>query len=142
MEEKENEEQEEAPVAQEQTIPSDEAVKTAFSTMAEDYVSQTRLYNMLKNPVLRFEESEGEKVVTLVVINDSQKKWVEERLLRTFEKDLRRILATGRLRMLVDVTPDAAVEKKPYMPGEQAMDLISKNEEVRLLVEQMKLDTK
>lgn len=125
-----------------QVIPSDESVTAAFGTLAEQYSGQTRLYNMLRTPVLRFAETDGFKVVTLVVINDAQRKWIEERLLRDMESSLRRILSTTLIKVLVDVTPDSEVEKKPYMPGEQALDLISKNEEVRKLVEIMKLDTK
>ncbi len=125
-----------------QVIPSDDAVTAAFGTLAEQYSGQTRLYNMLRTPVLRFAEADGFKVVTLVVINDAQRKWIEERLLRDMESSLRRILSTTLIKVLVDVTPDSEVEKKPYMPGEQALDLISKNEEVRKLVEIMKLDTK
>ena len=125
-----------------QVIPSDESVAAAFGTLAEQYSGQTRLYNMLKAPVLRFAEEGGLKVVTLVVINDAQRKWIEERLLREMEHNLRRILSTALVKVLVDVTPDSEIEKKPYMPGEQALDLISKNEEVRKLVELMKLDTK
>ena len=142
QEEKEDAAEDAAVETTELTAPADEAVTAAFSTLAENYATQVRLYNMLKTPTLRFAEEGGTKVATLVVVNEAQKKWIEERLLREIETGLRRILVNPLVKVLVDVTPDNEVEKKPYMPGEQALDLIQKNEEVRQLVEMMKLDTK
>ena len=143
LEEKEEETvEEETAAAEGKPLPTDDAVTEAFGTLAENYVAKPRVYSMFKRPTLRFAEEEGVKAVTLVVINEAQKKYVEEQLLRPVENELRRILATPQVRLLVDVTPDDKVEKKPYFPGEQAMDLMSKNAEVRELVSQMSLETK
>ena len=143
LEEKEEVVEETAPAAQEQHIPSDQEVQKAFSTIAENYASKPRLYNMLKAPTLKFAETAGVKEVTLMVISIAQKKYIEENLLRELEGSLRKTLVTMLVKLLVDLIPDAEVkEAKPYMPEEQARDLMSKNDEVRLLIEQMKLDTK
>ena len=143
LEEKEEETvEEETATAEGKPLPTDDAVTEAFGTLAENYAAKPRVYSMFKRPTLRFAEEEGVKAVTLIVINEAQKKYVEEQLLRPVENELRRILATPQVRLLVDVTPDDKVEKKPYLPGEQAMDLMSKNAEVRELVSQMSLETK
>ena len=134
--------EEEAPSSAGQPLPADEAVTAAFGKLAEDYVAKPRVYSMLKKPTLRFAEEDGVKIVTLVVINEAQKKYVEEQLLRPVENALRRLLSTLQVRLLIDVTPDEKVEKKPYLPGEQAMDLMSRNDEVRELIKQMSLETK
>ena len=143
LDEKEEKQEEEAPIEVSQEIPSDEAIREALSDYAEKFSGKQRLYNMLKSPKLEFHEENGIKTAVLIVVNAAQKKYIEDQLLRDLEGSLRKALSTSLLRVSVDVTPDdAATEKKPYLPGEQASDLISKNEEVRLLVEQMKLDTK
>ena len=143
LDEKEEKQEEEAPIEVSQEIPSDEAVREALSAYAEKFSGKQRLYNMLKSPKLDFHEENGIKTAVLIVVNAAQKKYIEDQLLRDLEGSLRKALSTSLLRVSVDVTPDdAATEKKPYLPGEQASDLISKNEEVRLRVEQMKLDTK
>ena len=143
LDEKEEKQEEEAPMEVSQEIPSDEAVREALSAYAEKFSGKQRLYNMLKSPKLEFHEENGIKTAVLIVVNAAQKKYIEDQLLRDLEGSLRKALSTSLLRVSVDVAPDdAATEKKPYLPGEQASDLISKNEEVRLLVEQMKLDTK
>ena len=144
MEEKEEAPEEVAPAAAEQPVPEDDAIRKAFTVIAENYASKVRLYNMLKTPNLVFTEADGNKQVTMMVVSVAQKKYIEEQLLRELEGGLRKTLSTSRLILLVDVLPDSEVDKqkKPYMPGEQARDLIAKNENVRSLVEQFKLDTK
>ena len=144
MDEKEEAPEEVAPAAAEQPVPEDDAIRNAFTVIAENYASKVRLYNMLKTPNLVFAEADGNKQVTMMVVSVAQKKYIEEQLLRELEGGLRKTLSTSRLILLVDVLPDSEVDKqkKPYMPGEQARDLIAKNENVRSLVEQFKLDTK
>jgi Trk K+ transport system NAD-binding subunit len=144
MEEKEEAPEEVAPAAAEQPVPEDDAIRNAVAVIAENYASKVRLYNMLKTPNLVFTEADGNKQVTMMVVSVAQKKYIEEQLLRELEGGLRKTLSTSRLVLLVDVMPDSEVDKqkKPYMPGEQARDLIAKNENVRSLVEQFKLDTK
>ena len=58
------------------------------------------------------------------------------------ETELRRILSTVRVKLLIDVTPDEKVEKKPYLPGEQAVDLMNRNDDVREFIKMMSLETK
>ena len=83
------------------------------------------------------------KKVYFSVVNDSQKAWIEEKLLRDLEKKFRDMLACPKVNILVEVTPDTEVkEKVPYMPVEKAKDLMEKNPNVRELVTALSLDTK
>ena len=73
----------------------------------------------------------------------NQKTWIEGKLLFQLEGEIQKILGTDKLRLRVDVPPENDEEpKKIYKPREQAEDLMSKNEEVRKLVNDLGLDTK
>ena len=77
------------------------------------------------------------------MLNEAQKQWVEEKLLRELENKLREILSCSRVNILVEVTPmEESAEKVPYMPEEKAKDLMEKNPDVRAFVADLGLDTK
>jgi hypothetical protein len=76
-------------------------------------------------------------------VNDAQKDWVESKLLHELEGNFRKIAGSSRIYLRVTVTPDdAPQEKKIYMPGDQAVELMAKNEEVKNLVKALDLDVK
>ena len=142
MEEKE-EKVEAAEVIKDIPLPDDEAVKAKWKELAATYSQKPRLANTLGTSELEISEEGGTKVVRFFVINQSQKSWVEEKLLRELEKKFRDLLACPRVNILVEVTPDTEVkEKAPYMPEEKAKDLIEKNPNVRDFVSALSLDTK
>ena len=88
-------------------------------------------------------EENGTKIVDFFVLNEAQKQWIEEKMLRDLETALRSGLGCPRINILVTVVPDTeAREKVPYMPEEKAKDLMEKNPEVRAFVADLGLDTK
>ena len=124
-------------------LPSDEDVRAKWKDMAGMYAAKPRLANMLATAEPRIEEEDGVKKVYFSVVNESQKTWIEEKLLRDMEKNLRDKLGCPKVNILVEVTPDTEVkEKVPYMPVEKAKDLMEKNPNVRELVTALSLDTK
>jgi len=142
MEEKAQQAEEKAEPA-EVTLPSDDDVRAKWKDMAGMYASKPRLYNMLANVEPRIEEEDGVKKVYFSVVNESQKTWIEDKLLRDMEKKLRDMLTCPKVNILVEVTPDTEVkEKVPYMPIEKAKDLMEKNPNVRELITALSLDTK
>ncbi len=136
------------PVAQAATpeddspIPSDDAIRGAWKGLAELYKSRERLYQTLCSSKIGISDNGDHKLLIFNVINLSQKKWIEERLLRDLEKNLCRLAGSGKVRISVEVLPEEDAPKKAYMPSEQAVDLMNQNPEVRDLVKDFGLDTK
>lgn len=126
----------------EDKLPSDDALRTAWKDLCELYKSRPRLAQTLVSAKLAFEENPDHKLLTFQVLNESQKTWIEQNLLRDIEKNLCNIVGNGKIRLAVDVVPVASVETKAYMPAEQAIDLINSNPEVKDLVKDFGLDAK
>ena len=142
MEEKPEEVAAEAEKQEESALPDDELVRTKWRELAGQYSDKPRLANMLAAGNINPSEENGVKQVEFFVVNESQKQWVEEKMLRELEKKLREMLSCSKVNVVVSVTPMEEVETKPYMPEEKAKDLMEKNPEVRAFVADMGLDTK
>ena len=143
MEEKEEAPVEEAPVQTETKLPTDEEVQLQWKELSGMYASRPRLANTLSTAKLILGEENGVKIVSFSVMNQSQKQWIEDKLLRELETKLRQLLSCQKVNIHVDVVPDSApTERIPYMPEEKAKDLIDKNPEVRAFVADLGLDTK
>ena len=82
------------------------------------------------------------KLLTFEVLNQAQKGWIQEKVLRDLENQYNAFLGTRSLRLAVDMMPVEDVAPKIYMPEEKAQDLMDKNPEVRSLVKDLALDTK
>ena len=142
MDEKEEAPAAEAPVVAE-ALPTDEAVKTGWKELIKRYEARPRLANALAKAELRMTEESGVKSVFFSVSNAAQKQWIEDKLLRDLENDVRGILSCRKVNLHVDDIPEEEPgEKKPYMPEEKAKDLMDKNPEVRAFVADLGLDTK
>ena len=124
-------------------IPSDEELLDRWMGIVTDFsAGRTRLENALANAELSV-SAEGEfKVLTFRVVNEAQRGWIAEKILRDLETYYNKALGTRRLHLVVGVRPSEQVEQKIYMPEEKAQDLMEKNPEVRSLVKDLALDTK
>ena len=134
-----------APAATETTvvkIPSEDEIRAAWPKLAQIYASKPRLFNMLSNSALEFEESEGKRTVRFEVVNDAQKEWVETKLLHELEGNIRKIAGNEAILMEVKVTPAEQKKNEAYMPSDKAKVLMAKNEEVKKLVKDFSLDIK
>ena len=124
-------------------LPADETVRLQWKELAKQYESRPRLASMLATGSIDVREENGIKYIDFFVLNEAQKQWVEEKLLRDLENRIRELLACSKVNILVSVTPvDESAEKVPYMPEEKAKDLMEKNPDVRAFVADMGLDTK
>ena len=131
-----------APALVEQTLPDDAVLAGKWKELAGMYGGQPRLANALANAALNFREEDGRKVVAFTVTNESQKKWIEERMLRDMESRYAKLLDCGKIRLEPVVPQEEEQAPRIYMPTEKAEDLMSKNEEVRNLVVDLGLDIK
>ena len=129
--------------AQEVTLPADETVRLQWKELAKQYENRPRLASMLASGTIDVREENGVKFIDFLVLNDAQKQWVEEKLLRDLESRIRDLLSCPKINILVSVKPmDESAEKVPYMPEEKAKDLMEKNPDVRAFVADLGLDTK
>lgn len=135
-------EEQAAKIVVEDALPTDEALANAWKDLCELYKSRPRLAQTLVSAKLSFEENPEYKLLTFQVLNEAQKTWIEQNLLRDIEKSLCGIVKNGKVRLAVDVAPVTTVETKAYMPSEQAIDLINSNPEVKDLVKDFGLDAK
>ena len=123
-------------------LPGDDVIIARWQDLAAAQSAQPRLANALSSAKLNIREEAGVKVVEFAVTNEAQKKWIEERILRSLESQFSKLLSCGRIRLEPTVVPEEAREERKYMPAEKAEDLMSRNEEVRNLVTDLGLDIK
>lgn len=123
-------------------LPDEDRVRSCWKDLAGRYGAKPRLASMLLSGKLDVREEDGVKVLEFFVTNESQKQWIEEKMLRELEGSIRDLTACPKVNILVSVTPVEEMEKVPYMPEEKAKDLMEKNPEVRAFVADMGLDTK
>lgn len=124
-------------------IPSDECVREQWPNLAACYASKQRLASMLQNTTLDIKEEDGYKVVTFMVLNEAQKKWIEEKLLLNIEANLVNLVKADLVKLRVRLAPDDdAKPHDPYMPSDKAKVLMSDNDQVRNLVQDLGLDVK
>ena len=123
--------------------PEDAAIREKWPLLAEKYSDKPRLSSMLMSSSLTI-EAEGElKTVIFRVVNQSQKEWVESKLLHELESNFRVLLGSTKLNLRVAVVPDdPSTPREAYMPSERAKELMETNTEVKNLVQDFGLDIK
>ncbi|MFA6859063.1 MAG: DNA polymerase III subunit gamma/tau [Bacteroidales bacterium] len=121
-------------------LPDDDTLKASWLKLSERYSSRPRLANTIANAGLEIKEEDGSKVITFKVQNESQQKWIQEKLLRDLESSLCEIAGSKKLKLTVSVVPDTEVKAKPYMPEDKAKELMKKNDDVKNLVKDFDLD--
>jgi DNA polymerase-3 subunit gamma/tau len=142
MEEKKVEEKPAEAAPEVVKLPEDDAVRQQWKELSKIYADKPRLASTIANGKIEVREEGGVKIVDFVVKNDAQKQWIEDKLLRDLEGNLRKLLGTPKVNIEVAVVPEEETEKVPYMPEEKAKDLMDKNPDVRAFVLDLSLDTK
>ena len=132
-------------------IPSDDELRERWGAFVSKYAEgilsgntakSARLTGALAPAPLSFSEDDGFKTVTFEVVNESQKRWLENNLTE-MERQYNAFFSTAGLRLAISVRPDDDPgEKKAYLPEEKARDLMERNPEVRSFVKDLGLDTK
>ena len=109
------------------------------------YRAQPRLSSALSTARLRLDGGvrDGRRLVEFSVVNEAQKKWIEEKVLRDLEAKFCSLTGCGALRLQPYVLPvEEETQERRYMPADKAEDLMNKNAEVRNLVVDLALDIK
>ncbi|MCQ2182250.1 MAG: DNA polymerase III subunit gamma/tau [Bacteroidales bacterium] len=121
-------------------LPSDEEIIGRWQDLAQLQQAQPRLANALSHSKLEIKAEDDSKTVEFAVVNEAQKKWIEDRILRNLESQFCKLLNCGKIKLVPTVIPEEEHEDKKYMPSEKAEDLMNKNAEVRNLVSDLGLD--
>lgn len=122
-------------------VPSDEAIKDAWHKLCEISSTNARLYNGLTTARLTITEEDDKKVVRYAVINDSLKKWFNEKNPRIQQK-LRELALSSKLDLIVDLIPEDPSEKVVVTPEEKAREMMQQNPQVQELVNDLGLEIK
>ena len=137
-----SDEKEDSGAVQEDGLPDDDKMRSAWKALGENYDYPPRLANTLQGSRIDLGEEDGRRTLDFYVMNVAQQKWIEEKMLRELEANFRRELGSSGAMLRVRVTADSEVKSTLYMPEEKARDLISRNEEVKNLVTDLGLDIK
>ena len=123
--------------------PEDATIREKWPLLAEKYSDKPRLSSMLMSSSLTIEAVGELKTVIFRVVNQSQKEWVESKLLHELESNFRVLLGSTKLNLRVAVVPDdPSTPREAYMPSERAKELMETNTEVKNLVQDFGLDIK
>ena len=142
MEEKKVEEKPAEAAPAEVKLPDDETVRQQWKELSKIYADKPRLASTIANGKIEIREDGGVKIVDFVVKNEAQKQWIEDKLLRDLEGNLRKLLGVSKVNIEVAVVPEEETEKVAYMPEEKAKELMDKNPDLRAFVLDLSLDTK
>jgi len=123
-------------------LPGIDEVGRGWQELCTMYASQPRLASALAAAKLSIREGEGYETVQFQVVNEAQKRWIEERILRDMEGKFQKILSSAGVRLEACVIPEEEQETKVYMPSEKAKVMIENNENVKNLVVELGLDVR
>ena len=124
-------------------MPEDDEITGRWHEFVTKFsAGRERLELTLASARLTVTTEPDHKLLTFEVLNQAQKGWIQEKVLRDLENQYNAFLGTRSLRLAVDMMPVEDVAPKIYMPEEKAQDLMDKNPEVRSLVKDLALDTK
>lgn len=121
--------------------PSDDVVRDKWKEIAGDYPTKPRLATTISNAVLQFSDAEdGVRLVTFLVSNEAQRKWIEGTLLKELEEKLWTRVESRKVRLAVGVQEAEEVKTTNYTPKEKALSMAQSNPEVGNLIADMELD--
>ena len=121
---------------------TEDMIKAKWPELAKGYADKPRLFSMLTTTTLTVTGDDDQKTVTFRVVNESQKDWVESKLLHELEGNFRKLIGSSKVSLRVDVTPDDVHQPAIYMPSDKAKELMADNSEVKNLVKDLGLDIK
>ena len=123
-------------------LPADEVLTEKWQELARQYSDKPRLASTLSNATLEMAEEDGRKVATALVMNVSQKQWIEERLLHELEGRFQKLCGSPRVALRIGVVPDTEKKEVLYTNAEKAQYLMSQNGDVKNLITDLGLDIK
>ncbi|MCQ2141883.1 MAG: hypothetical protein MJY83_06005, partial [Bacteroidales bacterium] len=120
---------------------SDEDIRAAWPRLAALYSDKPRLANAIATAKLEIEETPEYKEVTFVVMNEAQKAWIEQNLLRSIEEQFRKMMKSSGLRLAVKAA-QYVEQKVVYTQAEKAREMMENHPEMKEFVKDLGLDLK
>ena len=131
------------PAAAIDNLPSDAKMQAKWKELIPlASAGKPRLAMAMESAKITIRQVEDHKELDFEVVNEGQKRWIQEQILRGMENDYNKLLGSALTRITISVQPVEDAPQKSYMPQEKAQDLMNKNPEVRNLVKDLGLDAK
>lgn len=120
---------------------SDEKIREIWPKLSTLYTSKPRLANAIATAKLEIERIDDYKEVTFVVMNESQKIWIEQNLLRSIEESFREMTGSPSVRLAVKAA-QYVEQKKAYTQEEKAKEMMQNHPAMKDFVKDLGLDLK
>ena len=117
--------------------PSEEEIREQWKLCAKLFEDKPRLANAILNSVLEFGQEEGQTVMTFLVANEAQAKWIRDKALSKLEAKLQELLDWKEISLRVDQNPESATSATPYSPEEKFQDIRERNPQVDSLIKSL-----
>ena len=117
--------------------PTEEEIREQWKLCAKLFEDKPRLANAILNSVLEFGHEEGQTVMTFLVANEAQAKWIRDKALSKLEAKLQELLDWKEISLRVDQNPESASSATPYSPEEKFQDIRERNPQVDSLIKSL-----
>ena len=117
--------------------PSEEEIREQWKLCAKLFEDKPRLANAILNSVLEFGQEEGQTVMTFLVANEAQAKWIRDKALSKLEAKLQELLDWKEISLRVDQNPESASSATPDSPEEKFQDIRERNPQVDSLIKSL-----
>jgi len=108
-------------------MPTQEQIRAKWSELANLYEGRPRLKSAIMAGEIEIAEQDGKMVILFKVANQAQRDWLQLKMHADLEKNLFSLLNSDKLKLEIGLLPQEEVDAKPYMPGEQAKEMIKAN---------------
>ena len=117
--------------------PTEEEIREQWKLCAKLFEDRPRLAEAILNAVLEFGQEEGQTVMTFLVANEAQAKWIRDKALSKLEAKLQELLDWKEISLRVDQNPESASSATPYSPEEKFQDIRERNPQVDSLIKSL-----
>ena len=117
--------------------PTEEEIREQWKLCAKLFEDKPRLANAILNSVLEFGQEEGQTVMTFLVANEAQAKWIRDKALSKLEAKLQELLDWKEISLRVDQNQESATSATPYSPEEKFQDIRERNPQVDSLIKSL-----
>ena len=117
--------------------PTEEEIREQWKLCAKLFEEKPRLANAILNSVLEFGQEEGQTVMTFLVANEAQAKWIRDKALSKLEAKLQELRDWKEISLRVGQNPESASSATPYSPEEKFQDIRERNPQVDSLIKSL-----
>lgn len=136
--EKTDEAPEQAAEEKRREAPQESEIRLCWKECAKIFEDKPRLANAISSSELEFAtEADGRILMTFLVANEAQAKWIQDKALQRLEGKLQELLSWRDIKLSVGTNPDVTTSAKPYSPEEKYAEMREGNPEVDSLIKSL-----